>query len=158
MAGLLGLCLYPVLAADRVRNPTVIAAALAVAAVAVGVAARRPLGIALGLACFGVAYGLFVGVERHEVDAIAPLLGAALFVVAEIAYGALDPPVARVERAVLIRALAWRVTVVALATVIGAAVLAATGGVAAGAAIEAAGAAAAVVAVALVVGAAARVR
>jgi hypothetical protein len=153
---LLALCLYPVLAAERVRTAAAVAAALAVAALAVGVAARRPLVLALALAGFGVEYGLFLGVERSELEPVAPLVAAGLFVVAELAYGALEPPVARIERPVLVRTLAWRTTVLALATVVGAGVLAATGGVAAGVAIEAVGAAAAVAAVGLVVVATAR--
>jgi hypothetical protein len=134
------------------------AAAASLMTLGVGLGRRSPLLIGAAIGVFGVEYGTFVGLRAGDVDALAPAVGVAALIVAELALAAIEPGVERLERAAAVQAVVARGSVALTAAVLGAVVLAASGAVEPSVAAEVLGAAAAVVAVALVVGAAARVR
>ena len=83
--------------------PGVAAAGWAVAAL--GVAARLPAVLPLGLVIVGAAYTLFLTLGDDTVDARAPLIAAVVFLAAEFGFWSLEPRDARADPAVLVRRL-----------------------------------------------------
>jgi hypothetical protein len=95
---------YPTLASSRLREPLAAATGLALLSLAIGAIGRWGTLIQLSLALPLGAYAAFL-VERGEVDAKAPLVGAALIVAGELGYASLEPPTTRraaVRSAVLV--------------------------------------------------------
>jgi hypothetical protein len=98
---------YPTLASSRLREPLAAAIGLALLSLAIGAIGRWGTLIQLSLALPLGAYAAFL-VERGEVDAKAPLVGAALLVAGELGYASLEPPTTRraAVRSVVLVALA----------------------------------------------------
>jgi hypothetical protein len=95
---------YPTLASPGLRDPLAAATGLALLSLAIGVLGRWGTLIQLSLALPLGAYAAFL-VEQGEVDAKAPLVGAALLVAGELGYASLEPPTTReaaVRSAVLV--------------------------------------------------------
>ena len=85
---------YPTLASSGLRDPLAAATGLALLLLAIGAIGRWGTLIQLSLALPLGAYAAFL-VEQGEVDAKAPLVGAALLVAGELGYAALEPPTTR---------------------------------------------------------------
>jgi hypothetical protein len=85
---------YPTLASSALRDPLAAATGLALLSLAIGAIGRWGTLIQLSLALPLGAYAAFL-VEQGEVDAKAPLVGAALLVAGELGYAALEPPTTR---------------------------------------------------------------
>lgn len=132
----------------------------AVAVLAAGLVLRVALAVPVAVAFLGAGYAALLGFEGGGLDLAAPLLAAALLLVAELAYWSLElrgrvagEPGTALRRAALLAGLLF------LALASGTALLALVDGLAAGgAAVDAVGAAAAIGAVALLLVAARRVR
>jgi hypothetical protein len=67
-----------------------IAGTLACLLLAAGLALRRPAAVPLAVLALGTAYAVSLGVEGAALDDRAPLLAAALFLLAELAYWSLE--------------------------------------------------------------------
>jgi len=98
---------------ELVRWVYSIAGALACLLLAVGLALRLPAAVPLAVLALGTAYAISLGVEGAALDDRAPLLAAALFLLAELAYWSLelreavaDEPGAYLRRIGLLSALA----------------------------------------------------
>jgi hypothetical protein len=156
VAALGGTALYPLLATDRL--PAVIAGvgALSLLFFAAALALRSPGLVAWAIALCGAEYAVFLGF-RTTVDRWAPLVAAAVFFAAELAYrvteSSSDPAP---ERDVVVRSSLWLAGGVLAATALGSVLLAAAGGANAGLGFEALGVAATVAALAVVVAVVAR--
>ena len=137
---------------ELVRGSNAAAGALAVTALAAGLALRLPVTVPLAVLLLGAGYAVSLGVEGGALDGRAPALAAALFLLAELAYWSLelreavaDEPGAYLRRIGLLSALALG------ALAIGAGLLAIVdAGERGGVALEAVGALAAVAALAIV--------
>ena len=144
---------YPPLAAGRAVDTFAIAGAAAAIALLAGIVFRDPVFVVGGLALLAGQYAAYLLAYAEEIDAAAPFYAAALVVLGEIAFAAVEPQAVRDDAALLLR----RVATVALVAVAAAAVgvvLLVTSAVTAGSAVllEAVGVAAAIA----VVGAAVR--
>jgi hypothetical protein len=84
-----------VLQADRLPVPLAVAGAVAVVALAVGLAGRWSPLVQVALTISIVAYAVSL-LDRGEVDQRAPFVAAALLAVGELAYTSLEPPARRV--------------------------------------------------------------
>lgn len=80
---------------------------------AAALALRVPVSVPLAIVALGAGYAVFLGVEGGTLDGRAPVLAAALFVLAELAYWSLelrdavtDEPGAYLRRVGLLSALA----------------------------------------------------
>ena len=80
---------YPTLSSSGLRDPLAAATGLALLSLASGAIGRGGTLIQLSLALPLGAYAAFL-VEQGEVDAKAPLVGAALLVAGELGYASLD--------------------------------------------------------------------
>jgi hypothetical protein len=137
---------------ELVRWTNAVAGALACLLLGAGLALRLPLTVPLAVLALGAGYGVSLGVEGGALDTRAPALGAALFLLAELAYWSLelreavaDEPGAYLRRVGLLSALALG------ALAVGAGLLAVVdAGERGGVALEALGAVAAVAALAIV--------
>ena len=119
--------------------------------VAAAVATRSPAPLPTGLALLGVEYAASLLLSSGGVDPFAPVVGAALFAAAELAYWSLEAGVVPDERARVVRHL----TTVAISALVagsvgGVVVTAADFAVNGGVALEALGVAAAVASVGFV--------
>ena len=83
------------LQADVLPIPLAVAGAVAVVALAIGLAGRWGPLLQLALTISVVAYAVSL-LDRGEVDAGAPFVAAALLAVGELAYTSLEPPARRV--------------------------------------------------------------
>lgn len=72
------------------RSANAAAGALAVVLLAGGLALRRPVAVPLAVLALGGGYATLLGVEGGALDGRAPVVGAALFLVAELAYWSLE--------------------------------------------------------------------
>jgi hypothetical protein len=152
LAGAIGGWLALDSAEEPVRWANVAAGALACVLLAAGLVLRIPVAVPLAVVALGAGYGVALGVEGGEIDARAPVLAAALFLLAELAYWSLelreavaDEPGAYGRRVGLLSALALG------ALAVGAGLLALVdAGERGGVALEALGAFAAVAALAIV--------
>jgi hypothetical protein len=128
-----------------------VAAAVGVAGwalLAFGLATRWTSSVPVGLAGVGAAYAVFLAVRNGAVDARAPAVAAALFVVAELGFWSLERSPSRSERAVLLRRVTGLAAGAILTALVGTLVLVLATGASGGVGLEAAGVAAAVLAVA----------
>ncbi len=137
---------------ELVRWANAVAGTLACVLLAAGLALRLPVVVPVALLALGAGYGASLGVEGGALDARAPALAAALFLLAELAYWSLelrdavaDEPGAYGRRIGLLSALALG------ALAVGAGLLAIVdAGERGGISVEALGAVAAVAALAIV--------
>jgi hypothetical protein len=104
---------YPVAAVDRHADQVAALGALGVGVLLLGTAVRLSEAIPVGLALVGAEYAGFLALrEDSGVHPSAPLVAGALVLAAELAYSAVEPPLAaaslalRVLRATRILALA----------------------------------------------------
>jgi hypothetical protein len=88
---LIAVSAYPTLASSRLREPLAAATGVALLSLVVGAIGRWAALIQLALSVPVGMYAAFL-VDRGEVDASAPLVGAGLLVAAELAYASLEPP------------------------------------------------------------------
>jgi hypothetical protein len=135
-----------------VRWANVSAGALACVLLAAGLALRRPVAVPVALLALGGGYGVSLGVEGGELDARAPALAAALFLLAELAYWSLELRGAVAdERGAYLRRIGLLATLALGTLAVGAGLLALVDvGERGGLALEALGAFAAVAALAIV--------
>lgn len=75
---------------DLVRWANASAGALAGLLLAAGLARRLPVSVPLAVLALGAGYGISLGVEGGTLDGRAPVLAAALFLLAELAYWSLE--------------------------------------------------------------------
>jgi hypothetical protein len=142
---------YPAAATGRDVLVVVGIGAAASALTAVGLLFRWWLVLAWGFAAFGAEYAVFLRLRGGAVDVRAPLVAAALLVVAELAFESVAPESGARERSLLLSQLA-ALLAAALGTVaVGALVLVVAGSERSGIALEAVGALAAVGVLATVV-------
>ena len=151
-----GLVAYPAAAGDRLVSIVAGVGIAAWALLAVALAGRWPTLVTWATAGVGADYALFLRLRHDTVDTRAPAVAAGLIFVAELAFRALEPDAARLERRLFVRSASAVGGAAAAAAVIGGVLLLAAGSVSAGLALEAVGVAAAVVAVAVAVRIAAR--
>ena len=155
LAALGGAALYPLLATDRL--PAVIAAAggLSLVFLAAALALRSPALVAWAIGVGGAEYAVFLGF-RTTVDRWAPLVGAALFLAAELGFRASESADPAPEGDVVLRGAFWLMGGVLAAIAVGSILLAAAGGANAGLGFEALGVAATIAALAFLVAVVAR--
>jgi len=137
---------------ELVRWTNVAAGGLAGVLLAGGLALRRPVSVPLALLALGAGYATSLGVEGAALDGRAPVLAAALFLLAELAYWSLELREAVVEEAgAYLRRIGLLSALALGALAVGAGLLAVVdAGERSGLALEALGAVAAVAALALV--------
>jgi hypothetical protein len=137
---------YAAVTASRLGAVVAIVGGLAVGVLAAALILRFPPLITAGLALLGAEYAVLFVLRGDTIDIRAPLYGAALLVIAELAFAAVELRAGRAEPALAARRAATLVLVAVGAVVVGLVVLAAAatpldGGVG----LEAVGVAAAVV-------------
>ena len=128
----------------------------ACALLAVALVGRWPVLVTWALAGLGAEYALFLRMRHDAVDTRAPAVAAGLIVAAELAFRAVEPEAARLERRLFVRSASAVGGAAAGAAVIGGVLLLAAGSASSGLALEGVGVGAAVVAVAVAVRIAAR--
>ena len=146
----MGVVAYSVAAGSRLPEVVAGVGALGLLLVALSLAGRWPSLLPLGLAGVGAAYAVYLSLRSGTIDPRAPVVAAALFAAAELAYWSIERQEGRAERAVLVR----RTTFV-LAGALGTAILASVllivaGGAGGGLALEALGVVAAVALLAVI--------
>ena len=104
VAVLAGAAAYPAAVADAFRRELVALAAVACAALVVGILARVRWLVPASLLAAAAAYAGFLLLRDAGFDPLAPLYGAALLLVAELAEWAADPPLRETPRLQLARA------------------------------------------------------
>jgi len=77
-------------AEEALRSATLLLVLAAGVALAAGLALRRPIGIPAAIFLLGAAYALRLLAEEDALDQRAPILAAALFATAELAYWSLE--------------------------------------------------------------------
>ena len=151
-----GIVAYAVLAGSRLPEVVAGVGAAGVLLVALALAGRWPSLLPLGLVGVGAAYAVYLSLGTGSVDSRAPLVAAALFVAAELAYWSLESQEGRADRAVLVRRISF-LGIGALGTsILGGVLLIVAGGDSGGVALEAAGIVSAVVLLAVIAFLAAR--
>lgn len=91
---LAGAAAYPVAVADRYADKLAVLGALGVGVLLLGTAVRLAEAIPAGLTVVGAEYAVFLVLREDGLDAAAPLVAGALVLAAEIAYSAVEPPLA----------------------------------------------------------------
>jgi hypothetical protein len=153
-----GVLAYSATAGDRLPQVVAGVGALGWTIAALALAGRWPSLLPWGLVGVGAGYTVFLGLRSGSVDARAPVVAAALFAAAELAFWSVEPREGPSERAVLVRRLAL-VAGGALGTaLVGALLLVLVAGASGGLALEAIGVLAAVLTLAIVAVLAARAR
>jgi hypothetical protein len=151
-----GIVAYSVAAGSRLPEVVAGVGAAGVLLVALALAGRWPSLLPLGLVGVAAAYALYLSLRTDSVDPWAPLVAAALFVAAELAYWSMERQEGPGDRAVLARRITF-LGIGALGTaILGGALLIVAGGDSGGVALEAAGIVAAVVLLAVIAFLAAR--
>jgi hypothetical protein len=145
LAGAVGLAVYAGLSADRLGTLLGTVGGVGVLILALAFATREAAFVAPGVVVLGGAYaGLFL-VREGSVDTRAPLYGAGFFLVAELAFSALELRAGTAERGLLGRRAALVIALAFGGIVLGAFTLAAASiPIEGGLALQAAGVAAAV--------------
>jgi hypothetical protein len=153
-----GVVAYSVAAHDR--RPELVAGigAAGWALTAAALAGRWPSVLPWGLVGVGAAYAVFLSLRERIVDPRAPLVAAAFFAAAELAFWSIERVEGRRDLAVLLRRLVLLGGSALGVALLGALLLVLTSGVSGGVELEAIGVLAAVVTVAIVTGLAARAR
>jgi hypothetical protein len=150
--------LYPALASDRLVPLVAGIGALSALLLVAALVFRSPEVVAWAIAFCGAEYAVFLALRGGTVDRWAPLAAAALFLAAELGYGATEGSDSALEGVLVLRSVLWLVAAAAGAAALGAVLLTASGGASAGLGLEALGVAAAVGALAIVVSVVARAR
>jgi hypothetical protein len=134
------------------RLPEIVAAvgAAGCALILLALASRWTASFPFGVAGVGAAYALYLALRDGAVDARAPAVAAALFVVAELGFWSLERSASRSERTVLLRRLAALAGAAVATALAGSLILVVATGASGGVGLEAAGVAAAVLAVAAI--------
>jgi hypothetical protein len=118
--------------------------ALGVAILAVALGGRWASLVPLGITGVGAAYAVFLSLRPETVDPYATAVAAGMFLGAELAFWSLEPSVARADRRVALRRIAWLALAVVAVGLLAGSLLLVAGGTSGGVALEAAGVAAAV--------------
>ena len=141
---------YAALAGDRFIQVVAGLGAAGSGVVALGLVIRKPLLLPWGIAGVGAGYAVFLSLRADTVDTRAPLVAAALFTAAELAFWSVEFGVGRRDRLVVVR----RVSLLAVeafgTALLAALLLVVAGGARAGLGLEALGVLAAVGSVAIV--------
>jgi hypothetical protein len=119
-----GLAAYAAVTASRLGGVVAIVGGLGVAVLAAALILRLLPLITAGLALLGAAYAVLFALRGGTIDVRAPLYGAALLVVAELAFASVELRAGRAEPALAARRAATLVLVAAGAVVTGLVVLA----------------------------------
>jgi hypothetical protein len=145
-----GVVAYSVAAHDR--RPELVAGigAAGWALTAAALAGRWPSLLPLGLVGVGAGYTVFLSLRERTVDARAPLVAAAFFAAAELAFWSIEREEGRRDRSVLARRLVLLGGSALGVALLGALLLVLTSGVSGGVGLEAIGVVAAVATVAIV--------
>jgi hypothetical protein len=117
---------------------------------ALAIAGRWPSLLPLGLAGVGAGYAVFVSFRAGTADPRAPIVCAAFFAAAELAFWSIEVRAARGERIVIVRRLVLVIVGALGAALLGALLLVLAGSASGGVGLEAIGVLAAVLALALV--------
>ena len=145
------MALYPAVSAGRVPWLVPVIGGAALVALAAGIALRYAPAIAWAVALLGAEYAVWLSLDVDSLNTRAPLVGAGLLLVAELAYGSLEPEIGRPEPEILLRRLALLAGLVLGATAVGAlAIAVAATPLSGGVALTAGGVVAAVVALGLI--------
>ena len=151
-----GVVAYSAAAGNRLPEVVTGVGAAGVVLVSVALAGRWPSVLPLGLAGVGAAYATYLSLRSGTIDPRAPVVAAALFVAAELAYWSIERQEGRADRAVLVRRIAL-IGAGALGTaILGSVLLLAAGGGSGGLALEAVGVVAAIALLAVIAYLAAR--
>jgi hypothetical protein len=141
---------YAAAASDRAAGLLAALGGTGVAILALGAMARVPEAVPAGIVLVAAEYAVFLAVRGDAVDAAAPLVAGALVLAGELAYSALEPPLAPAPAVLRVwRALRSVVTVAGAALVAALVLLAAVAGVGSGTAFQLLGIVAAVAAAGL---------
>lgn len=151
-----GVVAYSASAGSRLPEVVVGVGLAGLLLVALALAGRWPSLLPLGLAGVGAAYAVYLSLRSGTIDPRAPVVGAALFAAAELAYWSIERQEGRSERAVLVRRTALVVTGAFGTAIVGSVLLLAAGGGSGGMAMEAIGVVAAVLLLAVIAFLAAR--
>jgi hypothetical protein len=141
---------YAALAGDRFGQVVVGLGVAGTAVLALGLLIRQPLLLPWGIAGVGAGYAVFLSLRADTVDSRAPLVAAALFVAAELAFWSVELGVGRRERAVVLRRVSLLAAEAFATALLAALLLVVAGGARAGLGFEALGVLAAVSSVAIV--------
>ncbi len=148
---LAALCAYVAFAGERAETVLLSVGALAVTLLVLALATRWSPLLACALIAFGGEYAAFLLLSSGAVDARAPVVAAALLVVAELGYWSLERGIPAAPLRVVLRRLAMLLALASASVPVGILVLAASGAsLGRGLVLEAAGVAAAAAAVAFV--------
>jgi hypothetical protein len=142
--------LYPLAATNRLGAVIAAVGGASVLFFAAALAWRLPALAAWGVAGCASEYGLFLGFRGGTLDRWAPLVGAALFLAAELGYRAMARNEPEPDRELAVRSVLWLVGYVLGAAIAGAILLDVAGRGHTGLGLEAAGAGAAVAVLAVV--------
>jgi hypothetical protein len=149
---------YSVVAGDRLPEVVAGIGAGGCALTALALVARRPALLPFGLAGVGAGYAVFLSLRAQTVDSRAPVVAAAFFAAAELAYWSVERPEGRRDRRLLVRRLVLLGAASLGVALLGALLLVLTSGVSGGVALEAFGVLAAVGTAAIITRLAARAR
>ena len=125
VVGAAGLAAYAAVTASRLGGIVAIVGGLGVAVLAAALILRFLPLITAGLALLGAAYAVLFVLRGETIDVRAPLYGAALLIVAELAFASVELRAGAAEPALAARRAATLVLVAAGAVVTGLVVLAA---------------------------------
>jgi hypothetical protein len=151
-----GVVAYSAAAGSRLPEVVAGVGAVGLLLVVLSLAGRWPSLLPLGLAGVGAAYAVYLSLRSGTIDPRAPVVAAALFAGAELAYWSIEQQEGRAERAVLVRRIAFVVAGALGTAILGSLLLIAAGGGSGGMTLEAVGVAAAVALLALIAFLAAR--
>jgi hypothetical protein len=141
---------YSATAGDRLPQVVAGVGAAGWALTALALAGRWPSLLPWGVVGVGAAYSVYLGLREGTVDPWAPIVAAALFAAAELAFWSVEPRVGRREPTVLVRQIVF-IGAGALGTaLVGALLLVLVAGTSGGLGFEAIGVGAAVLTLAIV--------
>lgn len=146
----MGIVVYAVAAGGRLSQIVAAVGAGGCALILLALASRWTAAFPFGVAGVGAAYAVYLALSNGAVEARAPAVAAALFIVAELGFWSLERSPSRSERAVLLRRLAGLVVGAVVTALAGSLILVLATGASGGVGLEAAGVAAAVLAVAAI--------
>jgi hypothetical protein len=151
-----GVVVYSTAAGSRLPEVVAGVGVAGLLLVILALAGRWPSLLPLGLAGVGAAYAVYLSLRSGTIDARAPVVGAAVFAAAELAYWSIEPQEGRAERAVLVRRVALVGTGALGTAILGSVLLLAAGGGSGGLVLEGIGVVAAVLLLAVIAFLAAR--
>jgi hypothetical protein len=149
---------YSALAGDRLPEVIAGVGAAGCAVTAAALAFRWPSVLPVGLAGVGAGYAIFLSLRAQTVDSRAPVVAAAFFAAAELAYWSVERLEGRRDRWLAVRRLGLLGASALGVALLGALLLVLTSGVSGGVVLEAFGVLAAVITAAIITRLAARAR